>query len=125
MWSEYVVVLLVGAATVAVMPMAVDGYDCSDSSPLGLSSDGLQWEAGSDPLINWMYTEWWFFAVYDQKADIAGAFGYSVRYLSIIVSIFPCLCGALVTLSGLSISLASYCEPHLLSNNCCGPNSVR
>jgi hypothetical protein len=52
---------------------------CEDNSVLGLSADGLQWVKGEDPLISWLYKEWWFFALYDEKADIAGAFGYSVR----------------------------------------------
>lgn len=54
---------------------------CADTDVLGPSADGLQWHKGQDPLISWLYKEWWFFALYDEKADIAGAFGYSVRFV--------------------------------------------
>jgi len=51
---------------------------CTDSDTLGLSSDGLQWVNDQNPIIEWLYKEWWFFAIYDEKADVAMAFGYSV-----------------------------------------------
>jgi len=45
---------------------------------LDLESDGYQYIRSHNPLISVLYSEWWFFALYDPLVDIGFCIGYSI-----------------------------------------------
>jgi hypothetical protein len=68
------ILLLLVAFVVAFPPID----SCNDTTILPLEADGIQWIKGRDPIISALYREWWFFAAYDPKANIAFCFSYGL-----------------------------------------------